>query len=284
MIRALAVTVIILSSCAGNLLAHHDVNATVAALTQKIKAQPTAELYHDRAIEYRALRDRTHAEADLKSALKLNPDFQPSLAALARIQNQKGDHQEALSTAQKLVALSPDSHHQFLLADIAFDAGEKAHALAAIEKAPVSEDDTHLLHAHLLFEKGQTKEAATILKKAHATSQSIVLRNAWLDAMIASGQGREILSILDKEIRTSRFTAAHQIRRANIIENPAALKAAITEINSRLNLQRPDLTLINDRRKAYLLLGETEKAAADFARMKKSGLVPAGPWLLRSAP
>lgn len=294
MIRILATVAVTWGITSSELLAHYDVNATVAALTKKIKTQPSAELFHDRAIEFRALRDRTHAEADLKSALKLNPDFLPALAALARIQNQKGDHQNALGTAQRLGTLSPDPHHQLLLADIAYDAGEKALALAAIKKAPASEDTTHLLHAHLLFEKSQIKEAAAVLKNAHANSQSIVLRNAWLDAATFSPEHfEEILPILSEEINSSRFSASHRIRRARLIQHldndsgfkrfaKEDLNAALVEINSRLNPERPDLTLINDRRKAYLLLGENDKASNDLGRMKKAGLVPVGPWLLRS--
>lgn len=269
--------------------AHYDVNAAVEALTEKIKAAPTAELYYQRAIEFRALREPIHAEEDLRASLKLAA-YQPSLAALARLLSQKEKHQEALATANQLLEIISTEHHQLLMADLAFAAGEHDRALEAVKKGPITEDDTHLLHAHLLYLKRQHKEAATILKEAHHRTKSVVLRNAWLDASIAAGDFETILPILNQEIETSRFTASHRIRRARILQESDAastqadLNASLSEVTFRLNPKRPDLTLINDRRQAYLLLGETQKAAADLEVMRKGGLEPIGPWMLRSIP
>lgn len=284
MIRALALTSFILTSGVASLHAHHDVNGTVTALTARIKEQPTAALYHQRAVEHRALRQFSHTEADLKSSLELDPHHQPSLATLARLQNQKGNYQTALATAQQLIQLSPAAPYQFLLADLAFDAGKKDLALTAIQKAPPQEDATHLLHAHLLYEKSRYQDAADLLKKAHQKSRSIVLRNAWLDAMIAAKKGGRILALLNQEIATSRFSAAHRIRRAAISNDPEDLELALTEITERINPQRPDFTLINDRRKVYLIQGETQKAALDLAAIQKAGINPVGPWLIRTMP
>lgn len=279
----LRLALIISASFILNCGAHYDVNAAVEKLTAQIKANPTAELYYQRAIEFRALRENTHTEEDLRASLKLAA-YPPSLEALAKLLSQQDKHDESLKLAHELIRIAPTPHHQLVLADLAFTAGKNELALETIIKGPPGEDDTHLLHAHLLFLKLETTEAASVLKKAHQASQSIVLRNAWLDASITTGQGQKILPILNEEIATSRFTASHRIRRASINPETAQtdLQTALAEINSRLNPRRPDLTLINDRRKAYLLLGEKGKAAADLARMKQSGLFPVGPWLLRS--
>lgn len=269
--------------------AHYDVNAAVEVLTEKIKAAPTAELYYQRAIEFRALREPIHAEEDLRASLKIAA-YQPSLAALASLLSQKEKHQEALATANQLLVVSPTAHHQLLMADLAFAAGKNDRALEAVKKGPAPEDHTHLLHAHLLFLKDQHKEAATILKEAHNRTKSIVLRNAWLDASIAAGDFETVLPILNQEIESSRFTASYRIRRARVLQESnsaftqADLKASLSEVAFRLNPARPDLTLIDDRRQAYLLLGEKEKAAADLEIMRKRGLDPVGPWMLRSIP
>lgn len=269
--------------------AHYDVSAAVEVLTEKIKAAPTAELYYQRAIEFRALREPIHAEEDLRASLKIAA-YHPSLAALASLLSQKEKHQEALATANQLLEISPTAHHQLLMADLAFAAGNNDLALVAAKKGPAAEDHTHLLHAHLLFLKGQHREAAIILKKAHHCTKSIVLRNAWLDASIVAGDLESVLPILNQEIETSRFTASYRIRRARLLQESepdstqADLKASLSEIAFRVNPTRPDLTLINDRRQAYLLLGEEEKAAADLEIMRKGGLDPVGPWMLRSTP
>jgi tetratricopeptide (TPR) repeat protein len=264
--------------------AHYDVNVAVAALTQKIKIKPSAELYHQRAIEFRALRDQRHAESDLRAALRLNPYYQPSLAALARLLNLQGDHAAAVATAKKLVASAPEPHHQLLLADLAFDAGDQDLALRAVRQGPPSEDATLLLHSHLLYQKKEYAAAAKLLKKSHQRTQSIVLRNAWLEASILAGKGDEILPVLNEEIAASRFTASHRIRRAQVSEEhkDSDLWHALKEIESRLNPDRPDLTLIHDRRKVYLLLGDKKNAAADLAILRKNGLKPVSPWLVRT--
>ena len=69
--------------CSSPSIAHYDVNAAVEKLTVQIKTAPTAELYYQRAIEFRALREKVHAEEDLRASLALKP-YAPSLKALAK--------------------------------------------------------------------------------------------------------------------------------------------------------------------------------------------------------
>ncbi|MEJ6567517.1 MAG: hypothetical protein QNL80_01530, partial [Akkermansiaceae bacterium] len=219
--------------------AHYDVNAAVAELTKKISKAPTAELYYKRAIEFRALRKKVHAVSDLRAALKLSP-HQPSMAALAEVLSSKEEHEEALRLGHELRELSDTPANNALLARLSLDAGDYENALRYIQKGPPLKDDTFLLHAYLLERGGKHEEAARILKAGHGKTKSIVLRNAWLDTAISAGQVDQVLSILNEEISSSRFTATHRIRRARLLQkkDPQSvkldLKIALAELSPRI--------------------------------------------------
>lgn len=257
--------------------AHYDVNAAVAELTKKISKAPTAELYYKRAIEFRALREKVHAVSDLRSALKLSP-HQPSMAALAEVLSSKEEHEEALRLGHELRELSDTPANNALLARLSLDAGDYENALRYIQKGPPLKDDTFLLHAYLLERGGKHEEAARILKAGHGKTKSIVLRNAWLDTAISAGQVDQVLSILNEEISSSRFTATHRIRRARLLQkkDPQSvkldLKIALAELSPRIKSVRPDLTLIYDRGVALALSGNMEMASRDLATLRSSSL------------
>jgi tetratricopeptide (TPR) repeat protein len=259
--------------------AHYDVNAVVAELTKKISKAPTAELYYKRAVEFRALREKVHAVSDLRAALKLSP-HQPSIAALAEVLSGKEEHEEALRLGHELLERSDTPANNALLARLSLDAGDYKDALRYIQKGPPLKDHTFLLHAYLLEREGKHEDAARILKAGHEKTKSIVIRNAWLDAAISAGQADQVLSILNEEISSSRFTATHRIRRARLLQNsdPKSanldLKIALAELSPRVKPVRPDLTLIYDRGVALALSGNQEMALRDLATLRSSSLPP----------
>ncbi|MDB4451760.1 MAG: hypothetical protein QNK83_11410 [Akkermansiaceae bacterium] len=261
------------------LRAHYDVNAAVAALTVEIKAAPTADLYYRRAVEFRALREKAHAISDLRASLKLKP-HSGSFAALAELLSDRGEHREALQLGERLLKLDPAPAHSFLLAELSLASGDSAAALRHIQNGPPAKDATHLLHAHLLEEKGDSQKAAVILKAAHNNTKSIVLRNSWLDAAISAGLVNEVLPTLNLEIETSRFSASHRIRRARLLmkEDPKLarqdLTLALAELAPRIQPARPDLTLIHDRGLALALLDRQEEARRDLALLQATSLSP----------
>ncbi len=262
---------------------HYDVSAAVAALTEEIKSAPTAELYYRRAIEFRALREKDHAVSDLRAALKLEA-HPASLAVLAELLSARGEHPEALQLSARFLKLQPGPGSSYLAAELALAAGDPEQALVHIQKGPPAKDATHLLHAYLLEEKGEHQKAATILKAAHQSTKSIVLKNSWIDAAINAGQFDEVLPIVNEEIKTSRFKASHRIRRACIIRGigrqdyqevaQAELELALEEVNARIHPDRPDLTLIHDRAFVLALLGKKEEARRDLALLKKAAYPP----------
>ncbi|YCM42204.1 hypothetical protein V2O64_12910 [Verrucomicrobiaceae bacterium 227] len=268
----------------GLAFAHHDVSAAIKELDQQIAVQASADLHYQRALEFRALRNTKSAEADLRQALALQPGHRESLAALIQLLH---DTPEALALAKSYLADAREPRHQlearFLIAQVASWSDDDETALATcneIQKLhPDHTTDLDLLHARLLLQTGNPAKAADILNAARQKHQGIVLRNAWIDASLSAEQTAEVLPIIEKELADSRFHASWLIRRAraSLAEDKPAkalpdLHAALAELNTRIQPDRPDLTLIADRGLALVLLGSKDLALRDLATLHKSTL------------
>jgi len=279
--RLLAIALAILTAPT---FAHHDVNALIKELDQKIEAGPTAELHYQRALEHRALRNTKFAEKDLRAALSLQPGHRESLTALIQLLR---NTPEALSLAKSYLANAREPKHQlearYLIAQVASWSDDDHTALRTcneIQKLhPDHPTDVDLLHARLLLQSGDPAKAAEVLNTARQKHQGIVLRNSWIDASLSAGQISEVLPIIETELAESRFRASWLIRRAraSLVANDADkarpdLHAALTELNTRIQPDRPDLTLIADRGLSLALLGSEDLALQDLATLRKSTL------------
>lgn len=274
---------------------HTDINETIKALTAKIKAGPTAELYYQRATEYRALREKAHTLEDLRSALRLSPKHRASRIALI---GELGKGDEALTLAKQLLVDSGKPTQQvessYLLANVYHLRGNHIEALGICEdlqnRSGKRSTEIDLLHTDILLTLKRPVDATEVLKKGWLRTKSIVLRNNWIDTSLTAGQTEEVLPLIEKEIASSRFRSSWLIRRARarLIDNQhkfanADLRAALREITPRINPERPDLTLIADRGLALALLGKTNEARADLAILEKSLLLRSSYRLLTEA-
>ncbi len=265
---------------------HDDVATAVAALTLQIEQAPTADLYYKRALEYRALRKRTQAKADLQSALLLDPRNRFATIALIQL-CEPGPQAHRLIQHYASFAQTPEEEFEatFLL----------ARYYSQIHLAPISlflcqglqtlrldhNPALDLLHAQVHLDLGQPAKAAGILKKAWHRTHSIVLRNNWIDTALTAGLTKEILPIIQSELTTSRFRSSWLIRRARaarIHQDEAQvnkdLLLALTELTPRIRPAQPDLTLIADRGLIYALLGEHDLAHAALRTLRSSVLPP----------
>jgi tetratricopeptide (TPR) repeat protein len=265
------------------LFAHHDVQTTILELSKKIQTRPTAELFYQRALEYRALRNALLTEEDLRAALKLDPNHRGALTALILVP----ENPQAMELAESFLAASADPQHQlealYLIAQVAESSGDFQVALSSCAKIEESfskfPSEISLLHSRLLLSEKKADKAAEVLKKAYEKHQSVVLRNAWIDASLSAGETTITLPLIEHEISSSRFRASWWIRRARaslILKRPqearADLNAALLELNSRIQPDRPDLTLIADRGLALALLGSKTLARRDLEQLKASTL------------
>ena len=267
--------------------AHHNTEQMIARFTERIEAgESDADLFYRRATEYRVLQMHAEAEADLRRALQENPDHIPARSELARLLSRRGENREALAAAQAAVerATSDSIRAAALVLVARLHAAEGRHeaALHACEAAlaakPRGEVEWYLLHAELLALVDREDERPGALKAGHRATGSIVLRNAWIDALLDIGQPDAVEKIIDRELSASRLKSSWLLRRARLRVlagddqgATADLEQCLEELNGRIHPARPDVTLVADRGLANALLGNPEAAAADLARARASG-------------
>ena len=278
-----------------SLTGHTDINETIKALSATIEEAPTADLFFQRATEYRALREKSHTLEDLRAALKLEPKHRASIIALI---GELGKGDEALSTAQKLVkdsqGLREAQEAIFLVANVHHLRNDYAESLRHCKMIQeISTDlstDTDLLLVENLFKLKRTGDAASFLKEAWKSHHSIVFRNLWIDTALSARQTKEVLPIIEEELGSSRFRSSWLIRRARaflVLDKKKSaqtdLRSALVEISPRINPERPDFTLIADRGLIHALIGKKALAKRDLEILEKSGYSPKAFRLLREA-
>ena len=276
-------------------LAHTDISETIKALTTRIAAKPTADLYYQRGTEFRALQQKAHAIEDLESALKIEPHNRHALVALVQLYETNTRAKALISRYQKFAKTKDEKFEaHYLLASynaklgLFEQASSQCHTLHLIR--PSEDPALDLFHAGLLLKLQRPNEAATILKKSLNRTKSIVVRNNWVDAALTAGQTKAVLPIIEKELFSSRFRSSWLIRRARaslILKKKEAaqadLREALVEIAPRINPERPDFTLIADRGLIHALMGNKTQAKNDLEILKKSGYSPHAYHLLTSA-
>lgn len=272
--------------------AHHDVESVIAGFTTRIEGgEHSADLYYQRATKLRILQRPDAAEDDLRRALEIDPGFAAAHRELARLLDEQGRTSEAIIAARRGIAVAPTDGSRatgfIILARLQMQTGQADAALVSCENAfqlrPRANVDWYLLHAEILTTLGRQTESAEILKNGHSATHSIVLRNAWIDTLLDSGQAGTALPVIEQELASSRLRSSWLLRRARARlqagERTAAehdLHACLRELAQRIHPSRPDLTLIADRGLANALLGNHDLARADLARAQAAGIAP---WL-----
>ena len=285
----------VLLVCVSTALGHTNITETIKTLNAQIKKSPTSDLYYQRATEYRALREKGHTIKDLRAALKLSPNHRPSIIALIG-ELEKSD--EALSLAHQLAKHSQESNQatesSYLLAQIYHLRGNDHKSVSILKKIQSTTNrypttvDILLAECHLKLK--QPTAAATVYRQAWKRTNSIVMRNQWIDASLTANQSKAVLPIIQTELSSSRFRSSWLIRRARAHLSSdkkdlarTDLQEALKEITPRINKLRPDLTLIADRGLIHALMGNPQLAKKDHAILKKSSLPPSSYRLLTNA-
>ncbi len=270
-------------------MAHEDPADIIDALSHQLehaKQDQKAELYFKRANEYRALANEEKAKVDLITGLQISPKNGQAYISLGQLEKganaaeyfTKGLRYTQDSKKQKSQALQGLSRcaYQLKKYDQALTFCEQS---IAFDPANIS---LILYKSHILWRKGELKKRATYLAEESQKNPSIVIRNSWIDAVIDAGQkggvGDEVIKIIQQEMQASRFKSSWQIRAAlcepkiNAKPNEVAkayATAAIAEINQRLNLKRPDVTLLMDLARAYGIIQDQAKAQSYIQIAKK---------------
>lgn len=274
-------------------IAHDGPEEVLTTLNAAIlRHGPTADLLFRRATEFRAMRDYKHAAADLNYALRLDGSMEIARLELARLQLQllksdSTDNGEVPSWHQPLATVEPLVHsHDISIQTAALALRGEIHVaanewLSAIEDLSAAlavrpEVQWYLWRAAAQQHIDQHEACIEGLKIADSRTHSPVIKGALCDAMIEAARHgsksgelskqliQEATAIIDPELRSSRLKSSWQIRHAELLllSNNRGLAeielaAAIEELNARLQTQRPDPALVQDRERALKLLNQS---------------------------
>ena len=289
--RAAAIVGVVLALSAGCAVAHHNVEEMIRKYTERIEGGGIedvgmAELHYRRATEYRVLRDLDKAQVDLEKAIGLAPEFVAAHQDLGRIHMQRGDQDQAIACVDRALEVSSTEREEAtalaIRSEFLMVAGKPKEALADCQKALDTYKrgavDWFLLRADLQAELGIKEARLEGLKAGHARTKSVVIYNAWVEALIETGDFKQAAPIIEEKLGKARLKSSWLLRRAKLLratgEAEAAkadLVAAIAELNERINPTNPDVTLLVDRGVAWAMLDDRSAAKRDLVAAKKAG-------------
>ena len=269
--------------------AHHNAEEMIRQFTEQIAAkgdETPPEIYYRRATEYRVLRQLDKAKADLEKAIEIAPEYVAAHEDLGRIHQAHGRHEEALQCLANAIAVSTTDREKAaslaVRAEILSAEGKHKEALSDVQGALDTYRrgavDWFLLRSDLHAELGMKEERLKGLKAGHSRTKSVVLHNAWVEALIDTGDFDQARPIIEKNLEAARLKSSWLLRRAKLLlatgEKEAAkddLLKAIDELNSRINPENPDVTLLVDRGVAWTMLDDRSAAKRDLGLARKAG-------------
>lgn len=266
-------------------MAHHGPEDVIAELTAQLaRSGDDVVVLSRRATEYRALGKQAEAEADLRRVLVLNPDSARDAEALGRVMWAQGKREEALGWVGRAVDAAQAGRERagsmILRAEweMALGRDREAYATctAAFREDPVGLVDWYLLRSRLQERLDLPVERVAGLRAGHAALGSVVLRNAWVDALLDARRCKQALPVIESALATARLKSSWLIRRGRarlgmgaVAAGRADLAAAITELNRRIHPERPDAELLLDRGWAHEMLGRKDAAGQDLRLARK---------------
>jgi len=263
--------------------AHESPEDEARALTaQMLKTGRTPALLGRRAAEYKALGQLDKAASDITEAIKLDPKDAWAYAELSKIQFAQEKLKDAYDNATRSLGLMEEGADRgpvyLLRAQIHAAFCLLNDALADCEFADRKDDlDWYLTRSQVQAQLHKLDERVTGLKAGYDRNVSIVLEIEWIEAMIDAGQFRAALERIDHHLNQLRLRSSWLLRRARALKGLKRdflpdVQGALTELQHRINPERPEPTLLLDRAMAYALLGKADLAQADLTAAKKHGL------------
>jgi tetratricopeptide (TPR) repeat protein len=263
--------------------AHDSPEHEIEALSEKMRANgASATLLARRATEWRSLRKLDRAQADLEQAIVLDPDSVGLQTELARVQAAQKRFDAARKTLERALTMAEEGMERCSVymqrAEVREANGEHALAAEDCERAfsvPSPPLDWYLTRARLTGRTGRWLECARGLQEGFTKSGSIVLEIEWIEALIDAGQCREALDRIQPHAARARWKSGWLIRqgRAQAGMNAQAqaqisLKAALQELEARLDPAKPEGQLLAERGLAHALLGDRPNAAQDLEKAR----------------
>lgn len=270
---------ILLTLCLATLAvtAHESPEHNVQRLTHGIKTNYTADNLFQRAAANRALGQLEKAAADLHSAISLDATRLSYPLELCRVQLALCQPTQALDTVNNALKLAQSATQRariHILRAEAYQLRQQPEpSLQAVQiafnEAPRGEIEWFLLRSENQRQLQLHAQRIADLKAGLDLHHSAVLKAHWIDALIDARHFPTALPLIDCELTDRRWKSSWLIKRARTLqglerdtEATANLRAALTEINSRLIPTRPDPFLLADQGTAHALLGNQTQARA----------------------
>jgi tetratricopeptide (TPR) repeat protein len=266
----------------------HDSPASVIeALSERIECQgATARLLISRAYEHQSLGNWNAVAADFSAALELEPRSRTALSGCAEAFLQLDALPQAESMVLRGLALDEDpsgkSPFYALLARVFARQESWLDALNAWRGAlqsPQPEIDWFLGEEECLNRLGRHLDRVEALAQAMNRNPSVVLHRAWIRALVDAGELETASLEIESGMAQSRWQSYWLLLRAKIhglnqgyIEQQADAANALTEIQSRLNLERPDPYLVVESARALAFMGEREQALDYIEKARDLGV------------
>ena len=267
--------------------AHDSPGDVIHLLTDRIESHgPTVRLLASRAYEHRSLGDSAAAIADFQHALKLQPGYSPAILGCAETMLGQGSYSDAESIIR--TGLLPDDEvsrrapfeavlARILAAQLRWS--EAREAWRAALQAPDPEVDWFLGEAECLARMGCFPEQVDALAKAVKRNPSVVLQRAWIRALVDAGEFGRASTEIESALAGSRWKSQWLLLRAringqrgNVIAEKSDAMAALTEIRSRYNPERPAPYLVAEMGNALALLGQHEESRACIEQARRLGV------------
>jgi len=268
-------------------VAHDSPSHVIHSLTHRMETEgASARLLTARAYEHRSLGDLNAAIVDFTEALKLKPHYSAALLGNAETLLSEGRWSEAEAVARQGVDTHSDvarqAPYQALLGKI--HAGqhrwpEAREAWHAALRSPTPEVDWFLGEAESAGRLSGPAAQVRALAEAVKRNPSIVLRRAWIRALIDAGELEPASREIENSLTETRWRSTWLLMRARIHEQRGELAKqradateALTEIRSRMNPDRPDPYLVAEAGNALALLGEQDEARAYLQQARGLGV------------
>ena len=268
-------------------IAHDSPSHVIDFLTDRLESQGrSAWLLTARAYEHRALGERDAAIADFTEALSLEPNYGAALLGGAELLLLVGRWSEAESLAQQGVDIQREvaraAPYHALLGRI-FAAQQRwpeaRNAWAAAVRSPAPEVDWFLGESESVRHLAGPSAEVRTLAEAVRRNPSIVLRRAWVRALVDAGELEPASREIARGLANTRWRGTWLLLRARIHEQrgdaanqQADASEALAEIRSRISPERPDPYLIAEAGTALALLGEADEAHAYRQRAEALGV------------
>lgn len=257
----------------------NQMRAAIADYTKAIELNPNyAKAYENRGKAYNALREYQKAEADFKRSSQITGSNKGGDKMIEEALNlsKRGEIKEALEILNKAAELYPDNQFVFVNRGNIYNDHFRDYKAAIADynktieinpKFPWPYMNRALAYGRLkLWEEAIADYGRAIeLDQNYASAYN---GRAWSYCQI--GKFEEAISDADKAIELTPNEANYLETRACVYIGLKRYKAALADLNNALKLS-PEGWIYNRRGEVYQLMGEDDKAQADFEKAKKLG-------------